>query len=73
LYVQTFEPTLRAVGANNIQNEARLADAKSEVLVRPNVDTLYSRAAIDLSHANVVLSVPEISANRFYVVPFYDL
>jgi hypothetical protein len=62
-----------AVGSNAIQSEARTATATSEVLVRPNVDTLYSRSAIDLSHSDVVLSVPEVPDNRFYVVPFYDL
>ncbi|KAH7064206.1 hypothetical protein BKA63DRAFT_572628 [Paraphoma chrysanthemicola] len=73
LYVQTFEPTLRALGANAIQNEEGLATEDAEVLVRPNVDTLYSKAAIDLSHADVVLSLPEIPEDRYHIVPFYDL
>jgi hypothetical protein len=42
-------------------------------LVRPNVDTLYSMAAIDLSHSDVVLTIPPVDDSRFYVFPFYDL
>ncbi|RYO25952.1 hypothetical protein AA0111_g8348 [Alternaria arborescens] len=45
----------------------------AQVLVQPNVDTLYSKVAVDLSHADVVLSLPDVPANRYYVVPFYDL
>ena len=73
LYAQTFEPTLQAVGVNVIQHEESLSTQDLEVLVRPNVDTLYSKAAVDLSHADVVLSLPDVPANRYYVVPFYDL
>ncbi|CAN9356168.1 unnamed protein product [Alternaria alternata] len=73
LYAQTFEPTLQAVGVNAIQHEESLSTQDLEVLVRPNVDTLYSKAAVDLSHADVVLSLPDVPANRYYVVPFYDL
>jgi hypothetical protein len=73
LYAQTFEPTLQAVGVNVIQHEEGLSTQDLEVLVRPNVDTLYSKAAVDLSHADVVLSLPDVTANRYYVVPFYDL
>lgn len=62
-----------AVGSNAVESEAHPATATSEVLVRPNVDTLYSRSAIDLSHSDVVISVPDVPDNRFYVVPFYDL
>ncbi|CAN9368276.1 unnamed protein product [Alternaria sp. RS040] len=73
LYAQTFEPTLQAVGVNAIQYEESLSTQDLEVLVRSNVDTLYSKAAVDLSHADVVLSLPDVPVNRYYVVPFYDL
>jgi hypothetical protein len=62
-----------AVGTNALQSEAHTSTATSEVLVRPNVDTLYSRSAIDLSQSDLVLLVPEVPDNRFYVAPFYDL
>ncbi|KAG9195079.1 hypothetical protein G6011_00199 [Alternaria panax] len=73
LYVQTFEPTLRAVGANAIQHEGGLATEGLELLVHPNVDTLYSKAAIDLSHSDVVFSLLDIPTDRYHVVSFYDL
>jgi hypothetical protein len=73
LYAQTFEQTLQAVGVNATQHEEGLPTQDLEVLVRPNVDTLYSKVAVDLSHADVVLSLPDVPANRYYVVPFYDL
>ncbi|KUJ09417.1 uncharacterized protein LY89DRAFT_762026 [Mollisia scopiformis] len=69
----TFEPVLSAVGPNTFQNQAKLSTATSEVLVRPNVDTLYSKVVIDLSHSDLILSIPEVPNNRFYVAPFYDL
>lgn len=72
LYVQTFEPAIEAVGTNTPQNQNHTATATNDVVDRPNVDTLYSKFVIDLSHSDLVLSIPEIS-DRFYDVPFYDL
>ena len=40
-------------------------------VVRPNNDTLYSTAWIDLSSGPLVLSVPD-TAGRYYVMPFMD-
>ena len=40
-------------------------------VVRPNNDTLYSNAWIDLSVEPLVLSVPD-TENRYYVMPFMD-
>jgi len=40
-------------------------------VVRPNVDTLYSTAWLDLSNEPVILSVPNMS-NRYYVMPLMD-
>ena len=40
-------------------------------VVRPNNDTLYSNAWIDLSIEPLVLSVPD-TENRYYVMPFMD-
>lgn len=64
---------MNAVGTNAFENEKQTATAASEVLVRPNVDTLYSRAAIDLSSSDIVLTLPNVTDGRFYIVPFYDL
>ncbi len=40
-------------------------------VVRPNCDTLYANAWIDLSAEPLVLSVPD-TAGRYYVMPFMD-
>lgn len=41
-------------------------------VVRPNVDTLYSSAFLDLSEGPVMLEVPEIK-NRFYLMAMLDV
>lgn len=46
------------------------ADAKD--VVRPNFDTLYSTAWLDLSDGPMVLSVPE-SNGRYYLFPILDM
>lgn len=40
-------------------------------VVRPNVDTLYSIAWLDLSTAPIVLTVPDMG-DRYYVMPLMD-
>ncbi|MBW2298636.1 MAG: DUF1254 domain-containing protein [Deltaproteobacteria bacterium] len=40
-------------------------------VVRPNCDTLYSTAWIDLSKEPIILSVPDMG-DRYYVMPFMD-
>ena len=47
-------------------------DAKFREVVRPNFDTLYSLAWVDVSEEPVILSVPEVK-DRFYMLPMYDM
>jgi hypothetical protein len=61
------------LGVNAIYHENDTASADSAAIVRPNVDTLYSKGAIDLSHADVTITVPEVPEERFYAFSFYDL
>ena len=42
-------------------------------LVKPNVDTLYISAVVDLSHEDLVLTVPNISDGRYWSFAWYDL
>lgn len=50
-----------------------LASAGSSVINRPNIDTLYSEAIVDLSSYDLVVTIPDVPEGRFYVFPFYDL
>jgi hypothetical protein len=49
----------------------QLATSAYKAVVRPNVDTLYSIAVIDLSHHDVVVEIPVVK-DRYWVFPFYD-
>ncbi|KAJ5125360.1 DUF1254-domain-containing protein [Penicillium atrosanguineum] len=56
---------------NRFQHMRQLATSASQAVVRPNVDTLYSTAVIDLSHHDVVVDIPVVKG-RYWVFPFYD-
>lgn len=47
-------------------------DANAKDVVRPNFDTLYSSAWIDLTNGPVVLTVPNTNG-RYYLVPSLDM
>ena len=39
---------------------------------RPNVDTIYQKASLDLSQDDLVLTVPPFQPDRFYSFDFFD-
>ena len=56
---------------NKFQHIHRFPDHTFRTVVRPNNDTYYSSAFLDLNDEPVVLSIPD-SKERYYVVPLYD-
>lgn len=62
---------LRNVSVNQIFNQRSLAAIGSSAVIKPNVNTVYSRAVLDLSTNDVVLTIPEIT-DRYWVYPIYD-
>ncbi|KUJ10772.1 DUF1254-domain-containing protein [Mollisia scopiformis] len=57
---------------NTFLHNTQLSTAASTTVVLPNVDTLYSSAAYDLSENNVQITVPSIEPDRYWSVAFYD-
>ncbi|KAF2717527.1 hypothetical protein K431DRAFT_297750 [Polychaeton citri CBS 116435] len=56
---------IRNVSVNETFHQRNLASPDSPGVIRPNVDTLYSRAVLDLSHHDIVLEILEL--------PFLDV
>ncbi len=57
---------------NTINNASKLADSNSTDVVRPNNDTFYSAAWLDLRKEPVVITVPAIT-DRYYSFQLVDL
>ena len=58
--------------ANQFSNMPAFPGADFKAVVRPNFDTLYSSAWLDLSQEPAVISVPD-TAGRFYLLPMLDM
>ena len=58
---------------NEIKNKAVLLGPEYTAIVRPNNDTFYSRAWLDLRAEPMVISVPAISDKRYYSWQLIDL
>lgn len=57
---------------NRLRHARAFPDASFRLVVRPNFDTLYSTAWIDLSGGPVAIRVPP-SPGRYYLLQFLDL
>jgi hypothetical protein len=57
---------------NTISNIPAFPSADLKVVVRPNFDTLYSSAWLDLAKEPVVVSVPD-TGGRYYLLPMLDM
>ncbi|ARN82916.1 DUF1254 domain-containing protein [Methylocystis bryophila] len=60
-----------AAPVNQFVNARSFPDASFKDVVRPNVDTLYSAAFLDLSAEPIVLSAPD-THGRYYLMPILD-
>ncbi len=65
------DPDRDRVPLNHFSHVQYFPDHEFRQVVRPNNDTLYSTAWIDLSKQPLVLSVPAVK-DRYYVMPFMD-
>lgn len=58
---------------NTLVNNTELQSPENKAVVRPNSDTFYSGAGLDLRREPMVISVPEITDNRYYSFQLIDL
>jgi hypothetical protein len=58
--------------AGAFQHLRAYPDASFKAVVRPNFDTLYSSAWVDVEREPVILSVPETDG-RYYLLPMLDM
>lgn len=56
---------------NQFLNERAFPTPQYTTIVRPNVDTLYSMAWLDLSRETIILDVPD-THNRYYLIELLD-
>jgi hypothetical protein len=57
---------------NQIRDFARLITPDDKAVQTPNSDTAYSFLGVDLRAEPVVITVPKIEKNRYYVLQFVD-
>ena len=57
------------VTTNTLYANRDMAKPGAIGVVRPNADTLYSTMFIDLSESDLVLTVPEMPDDRYWVFP----
>lgn len=58
---------------NYLYNVQQLSSPTNKTVVKPNVDTLYSSALLDVSQTDLILHVPEIPDSQFALFSFYDV
>ena len=56
---------------NQFGYRTTLADPSERLIIRPNADTLYTTAWLDLSKEPMILHVPD-TAGRYYLIPMLD-
>ena len=72
--LSNVEPGKASIGGpmNMFNNIPEFPTADIRVVVRPNFDTLYSSAWLDLTKEPVIVSVPD-TGGRYYLIPMLDM
>ena len=63
---------LSFLGTNGVYSTRRLSTAADNSVVRTNVDTVYALSILDLAEQDVVVTVPPMQEDRFYLFSLYD-
>jgi len=71
-FLQIANTTLLYGETNTLYSRNTTATASTRNVVRPNVDTIYAEAIFDLSTTDLVLTLPPMEEDRFYLAAFYD-
>lgn len=71
-FLQIANQTLLYGGSNVLFSHNTTATAATHTVVRPNVDTVYAEAIFDLSATDLVLTLPAMEEDRFYLAAFFD-
>ena len=66
-----LQATTSIMPPNHLVHVSAFPDSSFRLIVRPNADTLYTNAWIDVSREPMLLHVPD-SAGRFYLLQFMD-
>ena len=73
--IQTAAPDANSVPGEAPVNQfayiKTLATPDAKMVIRPNADTIYTTAWLELSSQPMVLRLPAV-ADRYYVIPVYD-
>jgi hypothetical protein len=72
--LSNVEPGKASIGGpmNMFNNIPEFPTADIRVVVRPNFDTLYSSAWLDVTKEPVIVSVPD-TGGRYYLIPMLDM
>ena len=71
--ITTGSPVLTAGPANTFVHIREFPSAEFKGVVRPNFDTLYSLAWLDLTSGPVVVSSAAVTDGRYFELPMYDM